>query len=580
MKPTFLSLAILSFLLACRPAPKQSAPPSQASIFGAKPAPAMCGPITSDRAWYDESTRAPLFEGMGPLEFPVTTTKELAQQYVNQGLVLAYGFNHAEAARSFHYATSLDPTCAMAYWGYAYVLGPNYNAGMEPDNFDRAYEAIQQAVRLSDDYADERERDLIAAMATRYVADPPEDRTELDAAYSASMKDLHEKYPEDPDIGTMYAESIMDLHPWDLFDQETGVPRPWTGEIMQVLEETLDQHPDHCGAHHFYIHAVEASPHPERGIPSARAFDNDLVPNAGHLVHMPSHIYIRTGDYHAGTEANIRAIEVDSTYVANCHAQGAYPLAYFPHNQHFLAATATLEGNQQWALSAADAVSENANRQLMREPGWGTLQHYYAIPYYVYPKFAQWEEILKMDNETPNLPYPTAMYQYARGLAYLHQDSMAKAKQAWEQVHLIAQNQQLRDVTIWDINTVYDLVQIADKVLFGQILAQEGDYKASIAVLQEAVEIEDQLNYNEPPDWFFSVRHVLGDVQLQAGKYDDAAETFRQDLERLPKNGWALNGLVIAYGHLDAPELQKGAQREFQEAWKHADVELEGAKVQ
>ncbi len=401
----------LVYIFACAPKNKNGQAQKSSGQY-------ICMPIVSDKDWYKKNTDAPLFDGLGTLNFPISTANERVQTYFNQGLTLAYGFNHAEAARSFYHATKLDSTCAMAFWGYAYVLGPNYNAGMESDHYERAYAAVQQALKLADTGATELERDLIEALSTRYVKNPVDDRSALDVAYMNAMKTLHRKYPADADVATLYAESIMNIHPWDLYEKN-GTPKLWTPEVLTLLENVLDAFPAHCGAHHFYIHAVEASHTPEKGLPSAKIFDDGLVPNAGHLVHMPSHIYIRTGDYHLGTLANIKAIKVDSNYIASCHAQGAYPLAYYPHNQHFLAATATLEGNSKWALYAANKVSKNASIALMKAPGWSTIQHFYTIPFYVYVKFARWDDLLKMENKVPELDYPQAIYHYARGMALL-----------------------------------------------------------------------------------------------------------------------------------------------------------------
>ena len=538
----------------------------------------MCAPVTTDRAWYDGDNKAPLFEGLGDLHFPISTSEKLAQMYFNQGLVLAYGFNHAEAARSFYYATKIDTSSAMAFWGYAYVLGPNYNAGMESDNYQRAYDAIQNAIVLSKNNTTEKEKELIKALSQRYVKDPVDDRSALDVAYARAMKGVYDKYPDDADVGTLYAESLMNLHPWDLQDKE-GNDKVWTPEIIAILDNIIAAHPKHPGAHHFYIHAVEASSTPDRALPSAALFDQGLVPNAGHLVHMPSHIYIRTGDYNKGTLANIQAIKIDSAYVTACSAQGAYPLAYYPHNQHFMAATATLAGNSKWALYAAEALQKNANTQLMKEPGWGTIQHYYTIPYNVYVKFGKWDDILTIENELPDLDYPTAILHYARGMSYLGKGDLKAAKNELTALEKIASNEALKEITIWEINSVYELVQIANKVLRAEILANENDVSQSIALLREAIAIEDALNYNEPPDWFFSVRHHLGAEQLEAGLYEDAIVTYKQDLINLPKNGWALKGLSLAYSKLGDRSGQNDAESRFKEAWITSDIELETSVV-
>ena len=474
-----------------------------------------CAPLTTDADWYKTDNIAPIIDGLDVLDFPVTTKSILVQQYINQGLLLAYGFNHAEAARSFYYAAKLDPECAMAYWGFAYVLGPNYNAGMEPDNYDRAYIAIQKALELSNNTISPKEKALINALAKRYVKDPVDDRSELDIAYSNAMAEVYENFPNDADIATLYAESMMDLHPWDLWDKE-GNTKAWTPKIISTLEHAITLNAKHPGAHHFYIHVVETSFEPEKGLYSSQLFDEDLAPGAGHLVHMPSHIYIRTGDYHKGTLSNIRAIAVDSSYVSACNAQGAYPLSYFPHNYHFMAATATLEGNSKWAIEAADKVAAHSNILLMKEPGWGTIQHYYTIPYYVYVKFGKWKEILEMKNEDSTLKYPEAVRNYARGMAFLGINDIASAKKELLSLENYANDNSLKEITIWDINSVDVLLQIAKRVLKAEILANESNYAESIILLREAATIEDGLNYNEPPDWFFSVRHHLGAVQIEA----------------------------------------------------------------
>lgn len=570
MKQKAIALFLLFFTFGCKDKKEVEQPPITVTK-------AMCAPVTTDRDWYQSDNKAPLFEGLGELDFSISTENSLVQKYFDQGLLLAYGFNHAEAARSFYYATRVDPDCAMAHWGYAYVLGPNYNAGMESDNYERAYEAIMHALAVPEDQVTPKERALIVALAKRYTREPIEDRYHLDVEYSKAMSELYEKYPEDGDIGTLYAESLMNLHPWDLYDKAGNV-KEWTPSILNVLESVIEKHPKHCGAHHFYIHAVEASDAPDQGLASAGLFDEGITPNSGHLVHMSSHIYIRTGDYHKGTLANINAIKVDSNYVTACHAQGAYPLAYYPHNQHFMAGTATLEGNSKWALYASDAVSNNANRQLMKEPGWGTIQHYYSIPFYVYVKFGKWDEILSMKNDVPDLEYPSAALHYAKGMAFLGKGNINKARQELKMLSEISSDESLKEVTIWDINTVYDLVQIAGKVLEAEIFAVEKKYSQSILLLREAIEIEDALNYNEPPDWFFSVRHHLGAIQLDAGMYKEAIITYEEDLDRLPKNGWALKGLSLAYKAINHQQLGE-VQERFDQAWATADIELNSSVV-
>src|SRR5690606_19797942 len=406
----------------------------------------------------------------------------------------------------------------------------------------------------------------------------PEDRTDLDIAYSEAMKTVFEEYSDDADIAALYAESVMNLHPWDLWDKQ-GEMKSWTPEILNALERVLEINPHHPGGHHFYIHAMEASTQPELANGSAQLFDEGLVPTAGHLLHMPSPVYIRSGEYHKGTLANIRAVEADSTYVTTCHAQGAYPLAYFPHNYPFMAATATLERNSPWALIGADQLTDHTNTMIMKEPGWGTLQHYYTIPYYVYLKFGKWDEVLRMTNIDSTLGYPEAIRHYARGIAFLNKNEMDSAAAELAELESYARDESFRELTIWEINSTYDLLQIAQKVLKAEILAQKGDLETSMALLKEAVQLEDNLNYNEPPDWFFSVRHHLGSVQIQAEEYSDAIQTFEEDLRKFPKNGWALHGMKLVYEKTGQTNQVRAIDDQLAVVWNTADIELNGARI-
>lgn len=570
MKKVILILIVLNLFFSCK---KRNNQTKELIVTKTSTSKYGCVPPVTDAQWYKKDNVAPLLEGYDVINYPITTQKDLVQKYFNQGMALAYAFNHAEAARSFHYATKLDPTCAMAYLGFAYVLGPNYNAGMEPDNYKRAYEAIQKAKTLSVN-ASKKEKQFIDAMAKRYAPEPPEDRSQLDINYSKALKILYETYPNDSEISTLYIESIMNLHPWDLYDKE-GLAKPWTPEILSLLETLIEKNPRHPGGHHFYIHAVEMSNTPERSDASAKIFDDGLVPGSGHLLHMPSHTYLRTGEYHKGTLSNIAAVKADSTYVSNCHAQGAYPLGYYPHNYHFMAATATLEGNSYWAMIGANKVSKHVYPEIMKEPGWGTLQHYYTIPYYVAVKFKMWDKILDMKLGTYDLNYPKAIRHYAEGMAYLGKGDVDKAKAEFSALEILSKDDSLKAVTIWDINDVHVLVQIAKKVLKAEILAHEKDYDASIVLLREAIAIEDALNYNEPPDWFFSIRHHLGPVLIMNGQNRVAIELYKEDLKTFPNNGWAHHGLKQAYSALNDSENVLRMNNLISESWAHADYSIQ-----
>jgi tetratricopeptide (TPR) repeat protein len=529
-------------------------------------------PKMTDVDWYTSGQKAPLFEGLDGIDFTITTGNAEAQRYFNQGMMLSYGFNHAEAARSFYEASRLDPKCAMAFWGYAYVLGPNYNGGMEDDNYERAYKAAQKAQSLSKKCT-AKERALITALLQRYALKAPADRGSLDNAYATAMKKVYDTYPTDPDIGALYAESVMDLHPWDLYDKATKAPKAWTPHLLSILERLIQENPKHPGAHHFYIHAMEGSATPEKALASAELL-NTLVPGSGHLVHMPSHIYINTGDYHLGTQSNLRAIAIDSSYTTTCHAQGVYPLAYYPHNYHFLTATATLEGNAAIAWKAAKKLQAHTATAIMDEPGWGTLQHYYTIPNYIAVKFEMWDTILAQPAPIKDLVYLKTIWQYARGMAYLGKKNTKNAQDALTQLKALAADPSLQELTVWEINSMADLAQIAAKVVEAGIATQQKQFTPAITLLKEAAAIEDALNYNEPPDWFFSVRHHLGALLLQAQQYAEAEKVYLQDLQVWKKNGWALVGLHQALVRQGKNEEAKKVKTAFDLAWKHSDITI------
>ncbi|GMV91926.1 MAG: hypothetical protein AMXMBFR82_17040 [Candidatus Hydrogenedentota bacterium] len=523
----------------------------------------------------DDKPLAPLLEGLGEFHYPVSTNVERAQTFFDQGLMLAFGFNHAEAKRSFEEAARLDPQCAMAQWGIALVLGPNINAAMEDEDVPVAYAAAQKAMELSPG-ATEKEQDLIRAVTQRYPAEPVEDRSIFDEAYADAMREVAEKYPRDVNIQALCAEALMDLHPWDYWARD-GAIQPWTQEILDLLEQALALDENHAGANHFYIHAVEASNNPERGLPSADRL-GAIAPGAGHLVHMPAHIYIRVGRYHDGSLANVRAMASDSEYITQCHAQGIYPLAYMPHNAHFLWATATMEGDSKTAMEAAQKTADMVEDEMMRMPGMGTLQHFKMIPVYAMIRFGKWDEILAFPEPAQDLLYPRGVWHYARGIAYARTDRLADAVAELEALKVIAADPALADITIWDINSTVELLKIAFNVLAGEIAAAKGEYEHAVAQLEEAVEIEDALTYNEPPDWFFPVRQTYGAILLESGDPEAAESVYRADLKKFPNNGWSLLGLTQALRDQGKAEAAGKVEEQFQIAWKYADVTIAGSR--
>ena len=523
----------------------------------------------------DAERTAPLLEGLGDLHWPVSTDSELAQRYFDQALTLAYGFNHLEAERSFREAARLDDDCAICFWGAALVLGPNINDPVPtPEREVQAFETLREAsARLQQ--ASDKERALVEALQTRYAATPPSDRSSLDLAYAEAMRSVARRFPDDLQIQTLFAEAMMDTMPWAYWTEDAQ-PKPLTQEVFDTLDFVLERDPDHPGANHFYIHAVEQE-QPERGVKPA---DNlrRVVPGAGHLVHMPSHIYIRVGRYHDGSLANELAIEADNDYVTQCRAQGIYPVAYVPHNHHFLWATTTMEGRSADALAAARHTAQHVDRSLIREPDMGMLQHFSAIPYYALVRFGKWEEILREPAPDADLLYPTAVWHYARGIAYARERKLEEATQELRQVRTIAADSRLKEIRIWGLNPTSSLAKIATAVLQGEIAAARNNIKTAVAQLRKAIAIEDGLIYGEPPDWFYPVRQNLGAILLEAGRPRAAEKVYRADLARFPDNGWSLFGLAQSLRAQGKTKEADDVQRRFEIAWQHADVEITASR--
>jgi len=524
----------------------------------------------------EEKKEAPLFDNLGTHNFPITTNSELAQKYFNQGIILAYGFNHEEAFRSFEETARLDTNCAMAYWGMAYVLGPNINLPMDAGVVHTAYEAIQKANSLLDNET-QREIDYVMALSERYSEEVLEDRIPLDQAYSDAMRNLSAKYLDDLDAATMFAESIMDLHPWDYWMKD-GTAQPWTPELLAVLESVIKKDPDHHGANHLYIHAVEASKNPQRGLASADKL-KFLAPGAGHLVHMPAHIYIRTGNYHEGSLANIRAVKSDEEYINQCNQQGFYPISYYPHNYHFLWATATLEGDSKTAIDAALKTSQQPPDSLMDLCGYQTLQHFAAIPLYAYVTFGKWNDILSYEKPQDQRPYMQAVWHYARAMAFIGTDKLNDAKEEVAAIEVLSNNKEVEGLSIWGINSAGLLIKIAYEVAEGELEAKKQNYDLAISHLRKSVELENQLRYDEPPTWFYPCRQNLGAVLIEAGKYEEAEIVYRENLAEIPDNGWGLFGLQQALlkqgNEKEAAEIQK----KFNGAWQYSDIQLSSSRI-
>jgi tetratricopeptide (TPR) repeat protein len=507
-------------------------------------------------------------EGLGTHHHPVATANREAQRFFDQGLILLYAFNHDEAARSFRRAAELDPQLAMAWWGVALALGPNYNLpAVAPEQAKAAHEALQKALRLAGG-APEHERTYIKALAARYSADPKADGKRLLRAYAKAMRQLAERYPDDPDAATLYAESLMNLRPWKLWSPD-GKPAAGTEEVVRVLESVLRRHPDHPGANHYYIHAVEASPHPERALPSARRLAT-LVPAAGHLVHMPAHVYMRVGDYEAAARANEQAIAVDRAYLKASGAKGVYPLMYFSHNIHFLAVARATQGRFADAKKAADELAAHVGPHVKDMP---MLEGFLPTRTLVLVRFRRWDEVLSAPRPDPKLLVTTALWHFARGMAYAARGKLEDA--AREQTAFLAARDAVpAEATYSDWNTARSVLEVAEAVLGARIAVSRKDRKSAIEILKKAVKAEDALHYGEPPDWFLPTRETLGGVLLQDGDAARAEQVFRADLERNRLNGRSLFGLAACLKAQKKGHAARLVQLEFQRAWKRADPKL------
>lgn len=531
----------------------------------AKPGPAP------PRRVMPEGATAPLFNDLGSYHHPVTTSSEMAQRYFDQGLILTYAFNHGEAARSFREAQRLDPGCAMCFWGEAYALGANINKPMEPSDAPRAHEAAREGLTLAQRRGSAKEKALLAALTQRYTGDPAEDRAPLDAAYANAMREVARSYPDDIDIQTLFAESLMDTMPWDYYRAD-GSPKPETTETMRTLEGVMETAPAHPGATHLYIHIVEAR-FPEKAEGAADRL-RGTVPGAGHLVHMPSHIYMRVGRYHDAAVVNQEAALADESYISQCLAQGFYPALYYPHNVHFLWSAATFEGRSSLALETAKKMRGFLPSENVRE--FPFLEEFLPIELQTQARFGRWDDILAAPAFEPDFRYATANRHYARGLAFAAKGDLARARREQAALDAIAESADMKELAMVSVgSTGADLLAVASSILDGEIASAAGDHDRAIDSLRRAAQRQDELTYSEPPPWYLPVRDALGRAQLRAGKPADAQRTYEHQLGETPKSGWTLFGLAQS---LEAQGKDaSGVETRFDESWSRADVELTGS---
>lgn len=543
-----------------------------------EPAPAApTAEPTASRAEVIALAQAPLLDGLGDFNHPITTSNQWAQRYFNQGMIMAAGFNHAEAVRSFKAAQRLDPDCAMCFWGEALATGPNINvtskgkAIMMPAERLAAYAAIQQAITLAAG-ASEREQALIKAQATRYNGDVNTERQPLDIAYAHAMRELAGNYPEDDDIQAMFAEAMMNTMPWDYW-LDAEHPKPETAEVITALETVMARNPEHPLATHLYIHAVEASSNPGRAEAAADRLA-DMVPGSGHLVHMPSHIYWRVGRYFDASEANVRAAKVDEDYIAQCRAQGLYPALYYPHNIHFLWSSASMEGRSEVAIEAGRKVAANVRLEQIRE--YPTIEFFQTIPLLSLVRFAHWQEILQQPAPPAALPYSNAIWHYARAVALARTGEHDAA-----QAEIDAMQPLMSNESIWFLDgndyPASQVLAIANLLARGELAQAKGDYESAIAQFNAAVEEQDKLPYTEPPFWYYPTRQSLGSAMLLAGDNAGAEAVYRADLSQYPRNGWSLYGLSLSLEAQGKAEEAAATRERFEKIWGRADVTLESS---
>ena len=518
------------------------------------------------------SGTVPLFDNHGTLHHPITTTQPMAQRYFDQGLRLVYAFNHEEAIRSFEEAARIDSKAAMAYWGIALALGPNINAPTDREQERRAYEAIRQAKAYGTQVT-QRERAYIDALAQRYSVAPGAARKALDAVYADAMRRHSKQEPEDADAATLFAEALMNLRPWDYWTRD-GQPHPGTMEIVEVLEGVLQHKPDHIGACHYYIHTVEAWK-PERALPCAERLPG-LAPGAGHLVHMPSHIYIRVGRYDKAAEHNVHAVSADQHYLEGRKLSGIYPIGYYPHNIHFLWAALTLQGRSSEALKAARDLMKAVSMEAIR--GAPQLESLTVTPLFALVRFGQWEDILREAAPPPDLPYTRGIWHYARGLAFTAKGQLDRAEEEHRKLQEVLQG--LPPDRISGLNRVVDLLGIAAHVLAAQMAAARGLTDEASRHFEEAIRLQDELRYFEPPDWYYPVRESLGRLLLATGHAPEAEAVFREDLKRTPANPWSLYGLAQSLRVQQATEEGAKAEERFQKAWSQADLEFHPSRFE
>ena len=530
-------------------------------------------PATNQGDTLAQRAGAPLFEGMGDYHMPITTGDPDAQRYFDQGMVLAFGFNHAESIRSFRAAQTLDPQCAMCFWGEALATGPNINvtnngkAVMAPAERVSARSAIDAALALIDGVTP-KEQDWIRALDARYDGQSDTSRDPLDRAWADALAEMAERYPDDTTVASVYAEALMNTMPWDYWGPN-GEAKPDTQAVIASLEAVMAADPNHPLALHLYIHALEASSNAAKAEAAADRLA-DLVPGSGHLVHMPSHIYFRVGRYQDSAMANIRAAEVDEAYIAQCNAQGFYPALYYPHNIHFLWASATMQGQSALSLDSARRVVANVRVEQVEQ--FPTIQFFRTVPMLSLVRFARWEEILVEPEPYEPFAFARAIWHYGRGVAHA---ALGDAEAALTELAAIeALEPEVDEIFMGNVYPARDLLGIAKSLLIGEVAYRSGDAAAAVLAFEEAVSLQDALPYTEPPFWYYPTRQSLGAALLASDRVAEAQAVFEADLDQYPMNGWSMFGLAEALRRQGDNTAAAEVTARFETVWQFADVSL------
>ncbi|MES2758464.1 MAG: hypothetical protein V4693_13910 [Pseudomonadota bacterium] len=545
---------------ACAPA-KPGRPPLLAQLVLAQ---AETRPFTPGRQLPAPASAGtpPLYANLGKLHVPISTASPKSQAYFDQGMRLLFAFNHAEAARAFRAAQQFDPGCAMCHWGEALVLGPNINAPMFPDAVAPAAAAAGKAMARAA-AAKPAEQALIRAVARRYQATPPADRAPLDKAYADAMTDAARAFPNDDTIQVLFAEALMDLSPWDYWEAAGSKPKNRTAEMVDALERVLERNPRHPGAAHYYIHAMEASTHPDKALPAARVLAAQ-IPGAGHIVHMPSHIYYRIGMYKDALQSNLDAIAADEKYFRIADSDPVYKGSYYPHNIHFVMVSALMGGDGKTALAAAAKLDKSISAELVKQ--FAVLQPVKAAPYFSHVQFSSPDVLIALPDPGNDAVLVKAMWHYARATGFARKGALAEAQREADALGAIERGADFKPITDWAV-PAREIVRTAHAVASGRVADARGDLPAAIKAYQEAVTVQDALPYVEPPYWYYPVRQSLGAALLRAGRLDEAEQAFRASLVRTPSNGWALRGLVEVYRKRGDSAALAATRKRFASTW-------------